>query len=70
MVKQLDISIPKNLSKVIVAYEPIWSIGTGLIPSRKEIDYKKSKLEYICIWIYSGFYFMERKYYLFNSNDN
>ena len=24
--------------KIIVAYEPIWSIGTGLIPTTEEID--------------------------------
>ena len=28
----------KEKSKIIVAYEPIWSIGTGLIPSINEID--------------------------------
>ena len=25
--------------KIIIAYEPIWSIGTGLIPTVEEIDY-------------------------------
>lgn len=28
----------KQKEKIIVAYEPIWSIGTGLIPSNKEIN--------------------------------
>ena len=27
-----------NINKVIVAYEPIWSIGTGKIPSKKELE--------------------------------
>lgn len=27
----------KNIENVIIAYEPIWSIGTGLIPTIKEI---------------------------------
>ena len=34
----------REISKIIVAYEPIWSIGTGLIPTIEEID---TNLEYI-----------------------
>ena len=26
-----------NINNIIVAYEPIWSIGTGKIPSKKEL---------------------------------
>ena len=37
----------KDTSKVIIAYEPVWSIGTGLIPKSKDlldsISYIKSK---------------------------
>ena len=28
----------KSLKKIIVAYEPVWSIGTGIIPSEKELN--------------------------------
>ncbi len=27
----------KNLDKIIIAYEPIWSIGTGIIPEPKDL---------------------------------
>jgi len=28
----------KNLSKVIIAYEPVWSIGTGIIPTENDLE--------------------------------
>ena len=28
----------KNLNNVLIAYEPIWSIGTGVIPKRHQLD--------------------------------
>jgi len=37
---QIQKSLPKNLdlSKIIIAYEPVWSIGTDLIPSVEQIE--------------------------------
>ena len=35
--EQLNFCIPNNLNEIIVAYEPIWSIGTGLVPTEEQI---------------------------------
>ena len=35
--KQVDESLPNSFNNIIIAYEPIWSIGTGKIPNNIEI---------------------------------
>mgnify|MGYP001198045386 CR=1 FL=1 len=34
---QLGLNNIRNKSNIIIAYEPVWSIGTGLIPKSKEL---------------------------------
>jgi len=38
--KQISIGLKniKNLKKIIIAYEPVWSIGTGIIPEPKDLE--------------------------------
>ena len=35
--EQINAGIPNNLNEVIIAYEPIWSIGSGLVPTVEKI---------------------------------
>ena len=39
MAKQINNGLKsiKNKSKIIIAYEPVWSIGTGLIPKSEDL---------------------------------
>ena len=54
---QLGLNKIKNNSKVFIAYEPIWSIGTGLIPKSNElfnsINFIKTKIKNFKI-LYGG----------------
>tara|TARA_B100001123_G_scaffold183500_1_gene210136 strand:- start:158 stop:904 length:747 start_codon:yes stop_codon:yes gene_type:complete len=34
----------KNFQNILVAYEPVWSIGTGLIPKSKELEINVNKI--------------------------
>ena len=46
--KQLS-SLPKNIDpkKIIIAYEPVWAIGTGKVPSLNDINKIHEKIRYI-----------------------
>ena len=45
---QIDkgLKLVKSLKKIIVSYEPVWSIGTGIIPSQKELNSTISFIRY------------------------
>lgn len=38
LARQIAASVPKGAANVVVAYEPVWAIGTGLTPTTAEID--------------------------------
>ena len=40
LMDQLSKSLPKNIDieNIIIAYEPVWSIGTGLVPDQNQIS--------------------------------
>jgi len=35
----------KNFQKILIAYEPVWSIGTGIIPNNKELETNAKKIK-------------------------
>ncbi len=34
----------KNCQNILIAYEPVWSIGTGIIPKDKELEMNVNKI--------------------------
>lgn len=38
---------PEKIKHIMIAYEPIWSIGTGLVPSKEDIDTMMSYIKEI-----------------------
>lgn len=47
IIEQLNNSVPNNVQEYIIAYEPIWAIGTGITPNTEEI---KEIVELILKW--------------------
>ena len=37
----------KKFNNILIAYEPVWSIGTGVIPKDKELEFNVSKIKRI-----------------------
>lgn len=50
LLQQLEPIEQANLDRVVIAYEPVWSIGTGVVPSIAEIEevyqFLKSRYKY------------------------
>jgi triosephosphate isomerase (TIM) len=34
---ELDGSVPDDLAEFVIAYEPVWAIGTGLTPTQADV---------------------------------
>ena len=48
ILNQLNQCIPANQDEIIIAYEPIWSIGSGKTPTLKDIlEIKKSSVSFL-----------------------
>ena len=40
------LKLVKSLKKIIISYEPVWSIGTGIIPTHRELNKTVSFIRY------------------------
>ena len=36
--EELEVLKDKNIDNIIIAYEPVWAIGTGLVPTIDDIE--------------------------------
>jgi len=54
LIKQINLALDDidNIENIIIAYEPVWSIGTGLIPTNKNIE---NTIDYIKKYVFNRY---------------